>query len=75
MPTQAPRLHARVVALHRDLGTCARIARRTQDVDQALANLLGNPELEQLDQDLGAVRDRKNVAPGGCIGRPLGRSL
>src|SRR5688572_2727683 len=45
----ADRIDARVVALYRDLGAGARVARRTEDVDQALA-YFRHLELEQLDQ-------------------------
>ena len=47
----AHRINARVVALDRDLGAHARIARGAEDLDEALADF-GHLELEQLDEEL-----------------------
>jgi len=46
------RVHARIVALHRDLGAHAGIARGGNDFDQVLADF-GHFQLEQLDQKFG----------------------
>src|SRR5205807_2205172 len=46
------RIDARVVAAHRDLGAHSGVARRAEDLDEALPDL-GDFELEELDQKLG----------------------
>src|SRR5690606_6608589 len=48
---RSDRVDARVMALDSDLRAQARIARRAQDLDEALANL-GHLDLEELDQEL-----------------------
>jgi len=50
----ADRIAARVVALHRDLGANARLARRRQDLDEIRLRTR-DLELEELDQELGRV--------------------
>ena len=70
----ADRIDAAVVALHRDLGAHARVARRAEDLDQALADFR-HFELEQLDQELGAVRDRNSCGPRGSERTSLRNAL
>src|SRR6185437_1316288 len=60
--TGANGVDARVVAAHGDLRAHARIARRAQDLDQALADLR-HFELEELDQELRRGAREKELGP------------